>query len=488
MHRWLLVLGVVLIGSTALAGAPTIGAIVPDSGSAGDTVRIIGKNLAARDAETTVTIGGATAEVLRACPWSIAVKVPAIEGLTLPAEVQVIVTVDPAEGDPLSSEPETFTIVERGKPAIEKIVPAEGYPGTAVKIVGTSLSRSGAKVTVKFGGAETSGLVWRNQVYTRVPKDLTTPGDVPVTVVVGDVESNAVTFTVKAFPDPIIDGVDPAEGPPGTIVKITGDNFTTAGRRGGALTVKFGEAEAKVIYRRDGVIVAIVPAGLVADTTVDVTVDVDGRSAVKAGAFKVLAPPPPSVESISPAHGTAGTAVRIKGKSLDGSDAVEVTIGGKAAEKVIVSNRGTLIIAIVPVGAATGEGAVTVTVDGVAATGPDGGLKFTVDPIEKPVIESLTPATGPAGTKVVIKGTDFTAGVLKPVVTFGGIEAKSYFRRGWSWGRHHVPPAIVAIVPEGLTEGAVGVVVTVGDAASDPSPFTVTAAEPPAGEGERTGG
>ncbi|MBN1421118.1 MAG: IPT/TIG domain-containing protein [Planctomycetes bacterium] len=485
MRKWLSVLGIVLVGSTALAGTPTIRAILPDTGSAGDSVWIIGRDLAARGAETTVTFDGIAADAMHARPWSIVAKVPAGTAL---GEIDVVVTVTPDEGEPAVSEPATFTVVERGVPEIEAIEPVEGYPGTPVTITGTNFGRLLSRVTVKLGEAETMGCVWGGRIYARVPRDLPA-GEVSVTVIVGDAESNVVSFTVKAFPDPVIADIVPAEGPVGTIVKISGENFTTVGCRCGELMVLFGEAEARVLYRRSDVIAAVVPAGLVPDTTVDVTVDVDGRVAVLEDGFTVTPPPPPSIESIAPDHGTPGTIVRIEGQNLGGPDSeVVVTFaGGEAAEKVRVNTRGTVILAVVPVGAETG--AIAVTVDGADATAPEGGVVFTVDPIPQPVIDEIAPAEGPVGTRVVIEGSNFSAGVLKPSVTFGGIEAKAYLRPGWSWGRHPVAPAIVAIVPEGLEPGEtpVDVVVTVGDVASDPGAFTVTA--PPAEEetGEETG-
>jgi hypothetical protein len=65
-------------------------------------------------------------------------------------------------------------------------------------------------------------------VYTRVPDGVV--GEVTVTVIVGEVESNGLAFTVTESPLPVITSISPEKGAPGTLVKIKGENFV---RRGG---------------------------------------------------------------------------------------------------------------------------------------------------------------------------------------------------------------------------------------------------------------
>ena len=122
----------------------------------------------------------------------------------------------------------------------------------------------------------------------------------------------------------------------------------------------------------------------------------------------------------------------------------------------------------VPAGATTG--AVVVTVSGVGSE----GLAFTVTGpgTTGPVVGTVSPAQGAAGTEVVIRGTDFgpaegaeqgTAGV-----SFNGVAGTPA-----SWSEAEIRVA----VPEGATTGPV--VVTVGGEASNGVGFTVTGAGAP---------
>ncbi|MBN1421116.1 MAG: IPT/TIG domain-containing protein [Planctomycetes bacterium] len=469
MRTRLLILGLVLAGSTALSGAPTIQALLPSSGSAGDTVRIFGKDLAAAGVETAVTFGGVAADVVQARPWSIVTKVP--DGL-IPGANDVVVSVGDAQSDPA-----TFTVFAPALPSIETIVPAEGYPGTPVKIIGANLGRLLSQVTVKFGEAEAAGWVWGNQVFTRVP-DMPS-GDVQLTVLVGGVASNPLPFRVKDLPAPVIGEIDPPSGRPGRIVAIHGDNFATPALRGSYVKVYFGvgasdATQAPILYRSLDLIAVIVPN--IAPGMVTITVDVDGRVAEKPDAFEVTAPPPPVVASMSPTVGTPGMNVIITGKNLGTVVSnVEVAFyGGDGAEPVPATSVtpafwGAVIFTTVPIGAKTGP--VKVTVDGVeAAETPI----FTVVDIPTPAITEIEPARGPAGTQVVIKGENLSAGTFLPKVTFAGVKAFAIYFPGWTWGTIHHDPMIAAIVPPTLAPGDVDVVVTVGGIASAPATFTVT--------------
>jgi len=364
-----------------------------------------------------------------------------------------------------------------GAPAIETIIPAEGYPGTPVKISGTNLGLLLSRVTVKFGEAESAGVVWGKQVYTNVPH--MPAGDVDLSVLVGGVASNALPFRVKDLPSPAIGEIDPASGRPGTVAYIHGENFATPALRGSFVKVYFGvgatdATRAQILYRSLDVIAVGVPN--IAPGRTAITVDVDGRVAEKPDAFEVIAPPPPIVDSIAPDLGTAGTRIAIRGKNLGSVvSKIEVSFsGGEGAEPVpatasTVAFWGTVIFTTVPAGAQTGP--VKVTVDGVEAAGAP---IFTVVEIPAPAISEITPAEGPIGTKVLIKGENLSAGALLPQVFFGGVKAFSVYFPGWSWGPIRHEPMIAAIVPRGLAPGAVDVVVSVGGVASAPAMFNVT--------------
>ena len=83
-----------------------------------------------------------------------------------------------------------------------------------------------------------------------------------------------------------------------------------------------------------------------------------------------------------------------------------------------------------------------------------------------PVIEKLKPASGPVGTKVKIKGSNF--GTSPGTVTFNGTNAPVNPNSNWDSAKIQVK------VPEGATTGPV--VVTVGTQSSAGVTFTVTSA------------
>jgi hypothetical protein len=110
----------------------------------------------------------------------------------------------------------------------------------------------------------------------------------------------------------------------------------------------------------------------------------------------------PTVASVSPSSGGAGTTISIEGSNLTGATAV--SIGGTPAASFQVESP-TLITAVVPADATSGP--IAVTTPGGDATSPE---VFTFIAREgSPQVVSITPAEGPAagGTAVTIRGSNF---------------------------------------------------------------------------------
>jgi hypothetical protein len=105
----------------------------------------------------------------------------------------------------------------------------------------------------------------------------------------------------------------------------------------------------------------------------------------------------PTLTSFSPASSPIGSSVTLTGTNLAGT--TQVTFNGWPAASFTV-NSATSVTAVVPAGATSGRISVT-TLPGMSATS---ATSFT---IPAPVVTSLSPTEGPAGTVVTITGTGF---------------------------------------------------------------------------------
>ena len=250
-------------------------------------------------------------------------------------------------------------------------------------------------------------------------------------------------------PAPAISSFTPTSGPVGTSVRVNGANF------GGTTAVAFNGTSAPgfVVDTAGTSLTVAVPTGA---TTGRVTVTTAGGTAVSATDFTVAAAAP-TITSFSPSSGPVTAPVDISGTNLSGATSVTFTGNGGPIQANIVQNSAGLIRVNVPTGAITGP--VRVTTPGGTATSPS---NFTVQP--NPLVYSLTPASGPVGTQVVISGDNFTGAQF---VSFNQtfVSAQNFTVNS--------PTQITVNVPAGATTGPVGVN-TGGTTAFSPSPFTVT--------------
>src|SRR5271157_5592325 len=131
----------------------------------------------------------------------------------------------------------------------------------------------------------------------------------------------------------------------------------------------------------------------------------------------------PSITSLSPASGGAGTAATISGGSFGSSQGSSTVKFNGTSAGTAASWGDTSITVSVPNGATTGN--VVVTVAGVASN----GMNFTVIPA--PTLTSVSPASGVQGTSVAVTltGSNFVAGatvaVSNPGITVGSVTVVS---------------------------------------------------------------
>ena len=234
----------------------------------------------------------------------------------------------------------------------------------------------------------------------------------------------------------------------GTSVTLTGTGFT------GATGVSFGaRAATRFTVNSSTSITAVSPAE--PGGTVDVTVTAAGGTSATSGADQFTFVAVPVVSGVSPNSGTVlgGTAVTITGVRLGA--VTSVRFGGTATWFTVDSD--TSITAYAPAGESIGR--VDVTVKSIGGTSARSTAdRFTYTPAPVPVVEGVSPASGPdvGGSEVTITGSGFTDAYE---VDFGGVAAAFYVNDDSS---------IIAYAPGG-TDGPVDVTVLSAAGTSAPS-------------------
>ena len=249
-----------------------------------------------------------------------------------------------------------------------------------------------------------------------------------------------VNFTIAPGPGPSITSFTPASGPVGTVVTLTGTNFT------GTTAVSINGTAAPFTVVSATSITATVAAGT---TSGLISVTTPAGTAVSATAF--LVGNLPTVTSFTPTTGAVGSTVVITGTNF--TAASQVTFAGVSAPVYSV-NSATQITVMVPIGAVTGPIAVTTPLGTGTST-----TNFTIPPA--PSISSFSPATGVPGTVVTINGNNFTGATA---VTFNGAPATTFTVVSAT--------QITVTVPTGATTGFITVVTPNGIAVST-TRFTV---------------
>ena len=172
---------------TVAGSAPNITSLSPTSGSVGTAVTINGANFGATQGASTVRFNGTTATPTSWTATRIVASVPS--GATSGA-VTVTVGGVASNGSP-------FTVAGSA-PNITSLSPASGSVGTAVTINGANFGATQGASTVRFNGTTATPTSWTaTRIVASVPSGATTG---PVTVMVGGVASNGVTFTVSTLP------------------------------------------------------------------------------------------------------------------------------------------------------------------------------------------------------------------------------------------------------------------------------------------------
>lgn len=381
-------------GGTVNAGLfyipPVINGFSPTAGLAGAMVTITG---AFPDLLTGVQFNGVTATFTNLSTNTVNAYVPT-NASTGP------ITVKSGGGTNTSASNFQF-LVPALPPQITSFSPTFGPVGTVVTIKGTNLNLGA--VTVDFNGTNaTPTSLSLTQLTVKVPA-----GAVSGLITVNGRDGSATTATNFLLP-PVITGFSPTNGSAGTIVTLTGTNFTNAA------SLLFNGADASFTVVNNNQLTATVPD---AASSGPIRLITPAGTNDTGNSFQV----PPTITSFSPASGLVGSSVVITGFFPDGASSV--SINGVTAP--ITSVTTSQITITVPDGAGTGF--ITVSATGGADVS---ATKFTtIIPVLPPVITSFTPTQGPIGTVVTIRGSNlnqtpvtvkFNTTVATPTTVTGG--------------------------------------------------------------------
>jgi hypothetical protein len=272
--------------------------------------------------------------------------------------------------------------------------PNSGAQGTLVTVEGTGFSNKADEISATFSGVKADIVsATATAVVMRAPASATSGA------IVMKVNEESINIGSYTYQELSVQAISPVNGAAGTHVRITGAGFSSTT---GPAEVYINGKIAIVVSASDNLLVAEVPedAG-----TGPVTVKVNGKEA-SGQTFKFQV-----ISGIKPASGGKGTRVKISGGGFDEVIAGNyVDFNGKLA--LVIEATADYLVVVAPADVQTGP--VSVTINDQKATGP----VFTVVPM--PVIESVTPLSGPSGAEMTILGLNFSTHTDENKITING--------------------------------------------------------------------
>jgi len=297
-----------------------------------------------------------------------------------------------------AESPEIFIVGTQ--PYIRRFTPIAGSPGTPVMIFGENFNlahNGGNSVTgVLFGGVPVTSGNTANQdrLDVVVPAGARSGPITVFTVFNGQTLSNITTSNF--FLAPTITNFTPTSAVANATIQLQGINFL------GASQVKFGAFNAAFSDVSNSNLLAQVPAGF---RRGKFTLTTPGGSIESVNEFLV----PPSVNTFMPAFGPPGTMITVAGTNLINISSVK--LGATAVTSFTTNAAGNQLQFSVPANATSGS--IMVTTDTGSAESAE---KFYL----RPIINSISPGSGTAGTLVTINGQHFNDVIS---VTFSGVAA-----------------------------------------------------------------
>ncbi len=228
-----------------------------------------------------------------------------IRGKVPQGAVTGVISVEDDNGAITQSD-QNFTVTIPA-PVITELSPTAAPVGTLITVTGSNLK---GIINITFGGVLATEYddTEENTLYVYVPEGAQS-GSMVVTTAGGSAQSN---FTVT-IPEPIITDFTPKTGPVGTMVTVTGANFTA----GGGLLFK--NAAGEYLYSEGYELVSStqirgkVPQGAVTGV---ISVEDDNGAITQSDQNFTVTIPAPVITSVSPNTGPVGTVVAVAGTDL----------------------------------------------------------------------------------------------------------------------------------------------------------------------------
>lgn len=393
-------------GLQYVESAPTITAFTPSVATEGDKLFIVGQGFyCVRD----VRVGGAAASSYQVVSDTLIIATLA---RTTNGTVSVATPAGIAErsGFVYAQFPTALL------PNITSFSPTAARAGQTITITGTNFSGTNPNgsafttTSVSLGGIPVAfTVVSPTQITVRIPNDFFTTGtDVRLSTPGGSVSAQGFTF----IPEPIITSFGPERASTGTVVLISGRNFT------GATSVQFGGAPAQAFtVLADTLISAVVGDG----ASGEVRVATQNGSATKSGFTFVI--PPPFITSFTPTLFAASTTVTITGRNFVGNGyTTQLVLIGNNAASILSVNPTVLVVRAPAMVSSTG---ISVITPGGSANACCLTLPQTMMPMlpQPPRISGFSPALSGVGGTVTVRGENFTGATD---VRFGGVAAASF--------------------------------------------------------------
>jgi hypothetical protein len=435
--------------------APGIASLNPSTGPAGVPFTLSGTGFGAYGGANTQVLFGSTAAAVSV--WNDTTIQGVVPGLPEGGHDVVVRRVQGAGEERSAPVPFTLTALALAPPT-----PSSGPAGTSFTLAGQGFGPyAGANTRLLLGGTTVSVSVWN---------DTTITGAVPVLAEGAQPlwlerrsgarlqSSNTVYFEVLV---PAIAGVSPEAGPIGVPFTLTGTGF---GLYGGANTqVLFGTVPASVSLWSDASIKGTVPALAPGAYALSVRRAQGGAAVLSApSTFTVLVPEP---AGINPSSAPIGAPFTVTGSGFGpyGGANTRVSFGGVFAPVSVWND--TTITGTVPGALSTGP--VSVRVEravGTTVSASEPGEFLVL----RPVVSTVTPSFGPAGTLVTLSGSGFGpyGGSATGLLVGGSTVSVSVWNDGMI--RWTVPSTL----PDGAHELLVVRQPAGGSVASEPVAFT----------------